>query len=218
MTVRKVILGLVVIVFGILSYATSRAQNTTSATPVNKNVSLEINTAYIPCENPTATAANSAPPPCIAYPTDISTHPDPSHIDHELGLSAQNLPPNTDVIIVGCITTAAGARCTSGDANLDAQLNSAAGGDRMNPDPSYQFKALENPVKTTDTGTLEDVIVRSYTPQITSHFFRGYYVSTDNTTTTTPSVSPSQPSITPAGQQQGQVTFPPSPPPQIRAN
>jgi len=133
-------------------------------------IEFNIDAIYQPCENP----SNSL---CVPYPSTVANHPNPVHIDHEFGLSAEGLPVNTNVYIVGCINTAEGARCTTGDVNLDNLLNNIPGGDQMNADPTHEFKALENPKKTDAGGNLTNVIVRSYTPQSTSHFFNGYYIT-----------------------------------------
>jgi len=138
----------------------------------SETIELSVINAYQPCEDPDRTD----PPLCIPYPAAVANHPDPTKLDHELGLVTNNLPQNTDIYIVGCINTTQGARCTTGDASLDSMLNNIPGGDQMNPDPSYEFKALENPKKTDADGVLEGVIVRSFTQQLTSHYFNAYYI------------------------------------------
>jgi len=144
------------------------AQETTDTK--SEAIELNIDAIYQPCEDP----ADSL---CVTYPTNVANHPDPVHIDHEFGLSAEELPANTDVYIVGCIDTADGARCTTGNTNLDNLLNNIPGGDQMNADPTHELKVLENPKKTDAGGKLNSVIVRSYTAQSTSHFFNGYYIT-----------------------------------------
>ena len=214
MRFRKTILAITLVFFSVLFYVSARAQQPVPAVTVYKQVDLGVSAVYIPCENPVPTPTTPPVPPCTAYPTNVPTHPDPIHIDHEYNLSGRNLPANTDVIIVGCVNTDKGARCTSGDTALDAQLNNAAG-DRMDPDPTYQFKVLNNPVKTTATGTLENVIARSFTPDFTYHSFKGYYL-TNAGTTVSPTVASSEAVITPQGQQQQRLLLPtPTSPPSV---
>jgi hypothetical protein len=132
-------------------------------------ISFSIEAIYKPCEDETD-------PNCVDYPVNTD-HPDPLNEDHEFGLYADGLPANTDIYIVGCITTEVGAHCTSGDQNIDNLLNSYPG-DQMVADPNYQFKALKNPVKTDSNGVLENIIVRSFTASATTHSFLAYYIST----------------------------------------
>jgi len=172
MNKKKIIIGGLIIFLSLffLKAITSSAQEGTFLRTKSEPIQLNIDSIYIPCENP-------SDPICSPYPTDISEHPVPNQIDHELSLSAENFPPNVDVYIVGCIDSSTGARCSTGDSNLDNLLNGIPGGNIMSPDPSHQFKALKNPVKTSPDGILENVIVRSFTPQTTSHYFISYYIT-----------------------------------------
>ncbi len=203
----KKIFIFLVIFFSIFFFLTTiRAQETPSGTK-SEPAELSIYAMYPRCEDPTSTF-------CVPYPTDVPNHPDQSNIDHEFGLSGENLPANTDIYIAGCINTDAGARCTTGDTNLDNLLNSYPGGDVMSPDASHQFKALENPKKTDETGYLDGVIVRSYTPQATTHFFNGYYIDKGDLGETDLSPSPQiTPAISLGGVKQGTFNFDTSPTP-----
>jgi len=168
---RIIISGLIIfLALFFLRVIGSSAQEGTFSRIKSEPIQLNIDNIYIPCENPDD-------PICSSYPTGINEHPVPNQIDHEFGLSAENLPPNIDIYIVGCIDSSTGARCTTGDSNLDNLLNGITGGNMMNPDPSHQFKALKNPVKTNSNGILENVIVRSFTPQTTTHYFISYYIT-----------------------------------------
>lgn len=148
-------------------------------------IELSVDNIYIPCEDP----SNAI---CTPYP-EKQTHPDPANPDHELGLTSSGLPPDTLIYIAGCINTTTGVRCTTGLSELDTLLNSMVGGDSMNPDPSHHFKVLNNPVKTDANGDLT-VIVRSFTQQITTHFFNGYLIESQNLGPTT---TANQPSVVP---------------------
>lgn len=128
-------------------------------------IDLDIEAIYQPCENPNHEL-------CVPYPTNLP-HPESSKQDHEFGLISEGLPSNTDYYIVGCINTENGAKCTTGNSQLDNFLNSFNGGDVLTKDPTYEFKALENPKKSDNQGTLQ-IVVRSYTPYSTSHFFKAY--------------------------------------------
>jgi len=156
-------------------------------------VPLDIVAVYQPCEDP-------EDPDCVPYPSNISNHPDPSRKDHEMGLYAEGLPPSKDIYIIGCILTDNGPRCTTGQEDLDNLLNSYPGGDILAKDSSHEFKALQNPIKTNTNGILENVIIRSYTPQATLHFFYAIYLEQTRTGAGDANLFLS---ITPAGLQQG---------------
>ena len=158
-----------------------KAQESNTVMVKSEAIELDVASIYIPCEDP-------LDPNCEPYPEN-TVHPDPANPDHELGLSNQGFPPNTDVYLVGCINTGSGIHCTTGSQELDEMLNNLPGGDTMIPDPSYQFKALTNPVKTDENGNLS-VIVRSFTPQVTSHIFNAYLVYEENTSPTSVAITP----------------------------
>jgi hypothetical protein len=128
-------------------------------------VELSVEALYMPCENPEDAL-------CVPFPEGVE-HPFSAH-DHEMGLLMDGFPANVDVYIVGCINTLSGSKCTTGDSKLDAELNGMPGGDSMSADPSHQFRAAENPVKSDANGAI-NVIVRSYTAETVTHFFNGYY-------------------------------------------
>lgn len=167
---------------GILLRNLSFAQESNKIKVKSEPIELDITAIYIPCENP-------ADPICQPYPDNV-THPDPANVDHELYLENEGFPPNTEVYITGCINTNSGIHCTTGDEGLDTMLNSLPGGDTMIPDLSYQFKALHNPVRTDQNGNLS-IIVRSFTPQVTSHTFNAYLVYDQDNIPTSIAVGPS---------------------------
>lgn len=181
---NKLFLGLVLFLAALflLSGSLIKAQENNTVMVKSEAIELDVISIYVPCEDP-------LDPNCEPYP-ESTVHPDPSSPDHELGLSNEGFPPNTDVYVVGCINTSSGIHCTTGSEELDEMLNNLPGGDAMIPDPSYQFKALNNPVKTDENGNLS-VIVRSYTAQVTSHIFNAYLVHEENTTPTTIAIVPS---------------------------
>lgn len=171
------------------------AQEPSTTQVKSEPIELLVDAIYTPCEDPSSLL-------CTLYPADVTDHPDPANKNHEFGLIADNLPTNTDIYIAGCINTNQGVRCTTGNPTLDNLLNSVPGGDQMNPDPTHQFKALQNPVKTNASDELKNIIVRSFTPQATTHFFNAYYLSQAAITTTpNPEVTGSDASSI----QQGQI-------------
>jgi hypothetical protein len=149
-------------------------------------IEMNIDALYIPCEDP-------ADPDCQPFPAGAQ-HPVPAKQDHEIQLSTSNLPPNTNVYLVSCVNTVSGTKCTTGNPTHDAFLNGIPGGDFMDPDPAHEFKALQNPATTNASGELS-VIVRSYTPSVTSHIFNGYLVENQDTS---PTIITKNLSITPA--------------------
>ncbi len=151
-------------------YHAQAQTNNSSASIKSAPIELDIDSIYIPCEDPSL-------PFCVPYPASIPLHPDPAHLDHEMGLLGEGFPPNTDIYIVGCIHSSTGIKCTTGDQNLDTLLNNIPGGNQMGPDPSHQFKALQNPMRSDADGNLPTIIVRSFTPDSTYHFFYAYYLT-----------------------------------------
>jgi hypothetical protein len=145
-------------------------------------IPLEQSAFYVPCEDPDD-------PSCVPFPENTA-HPDPANKDHETLLSNIGFPPNTEVYIVGCINTDNGPFCTTGSQSLDRELNNIPGGDTLNNHPTYQFKAATNPAKSDAEGNLE-VIVRSYTPQVTGHFYNAYVVNEQNLNPTSIGIGPS---------------------------
>lgn len=182
MKMKKIFIGLFLFFVSVFFITKIFAQEDLNTQVKSELIEFNYDAIYIPCEDPGV-------PLCVPYPTNVSVHPDPLHVDHEFGISTSGLPANTDVYIVGCIDTANGIHCTTGDTALDDFLNNIPGGDQMSPDSSHQFKALQNPIKTDANGDLTNVIVRSYTPLATNHYFNGYYIS-DVEITPTPIVSP----------------------------
>ncbi len=160
---------LIVVIVGLFLFKIGQGQAQEADTVQVKSEAIELfaDKMYIPCEDPLN-------PICEPYPENTA-HPDPSNPDHELRIANEEFEPNTEVFIAGCINTGSGIHCTTGDEQLDERLNNLPGGDMMTPDPSYQFKALTNPVTTDANGNLE-VIVRSFSPQVTSHIFNAYYI------------------------------------------
>jgi len=158
----------------IFSFPNTLAKEKTTTQVKNGPVELGIDQIYEPCEDPTD---------LLCVPNTLSIHPDPVNIDHEFGLTADDLPPDTDIYIVCCISTNNNLRCTTGNNALDAKLNAVLGGDQMNPHPSHSFRSLENPKKTNVVGVLETTVVRSFTPHVTTHFFYGYYLTDDKVKT-----------------------------------
>jgi len=142
------------------------AQNTNLTKVKSEAVELNIDAIYMPCEDP----ANAL---CVPFPTG-GVHPVAAKHDHEMGLSADGFPANTDVYIVGCIDTLTTSKCTTGDPALDTLLNSMPGGDTMTADSTHHFKAVQNPVKSDANGAIS-VIIRSFTPQVVDHFFNAYF-------------------------------------------
>jgi len=184
---RKIVVALLLI-FGSIGFwlvNSSLAQENTKIMVKSEPVELDVIALYIPCEDP-------SDPMCEPYPENTA-HVDPTNPDHELRLENEGFPANTDIYIVGCINTNSGIHCTTGSEALDEMLNNLPGGDTMIPDPSYQFKALQNPVKTDENGNLS-VIVRSFTAQVTSHIFNAYLVHEEDNAPTTMAI---QPSVTP---------------------
>lgn len=166
----------------LVSYSNIQAQEGNIIQVKSEPIELYADKMYIPCEDP-------ANPACEAYPENTA-HPDPANPDHELLIANEELPANTDFYIVGCINSGTGIHCTTGVEQLDEMLNSLPGGDTMIPDPSYQFKSLTNPVKTDENGNLS-VIVRSFSPQVTSHIFNAYYIVDQDLLPTTIAIQPS---------------------------
>ena len=195
---KQYLIGLFIALIGLFFlFTNAKAQDTAGIK--SEPVELGIYAIYAPCEDPSSTF-------CVPYPTDVPNHPDQINKDHELGLFAENLPANADIYIAGCINTIDGARCTTGNTVFDNLLNSYNSGDVMSPDPSHQFKALENPKKTDKTGLLDKVIVRSYTSQATTHFFNGYYIDNGNLEEINISPSPqTTPEVFLGGMQQGEL-------------
>ncbi|OGK64726.1 hypothetical protein A2313_01875 [Candidatus Roizmanbacteria bacterium RIFOXYB2_FULL_41_10] len=181
---KKLGVVFVVVIFGLFLLETGQGQAQEAEIIQVKSEAIELfaDTMYIPCEDPLN-------PICEPYPENTA-HPDPANPDHELKIANEEFEPNTEVYIAGCINTGSGIHCTTGDEQLDEKLNNIPGGDMMTPDPSYQFKALTNPVRTDESGNLE-VIVRSFSPQVTSHIFNAYYVTDQDVSPTTITVDPS---------------------------
>ena len=156
----------------------SQAQTPNLVKIKSEAIELNVDAILMPCENP----ADSL---CAEFPVG-GTHPDPNNHNHEFLISNGGFLPNTDIYIVGCINTPRGTKCTTGESNLDTLLNSLPGGDIMNKDRLYEFKAVANPVRSDNSGEIS-VIVRSYTERITTHMFNAYYIDEQDLSVTTTS-------------------------------
>ncbi len=89
--------------------------------------------------------------------------------DHIVKVKGTGFPPDKDIYIVGCISTPDGIRCTSGDSQINNKLNQM--GFVTNPIDGHEFKAMTNPIKSTDRNV--EVILRSFTAQFENHSFFG---------------------------------------------
>jgi len=162
-----VVLFLVVLVSAALVARPLFAQGNTLTQVKSEATELNIDALYVPCEDPASEL-------CVPFP-EGGVHPVANAADHEIGLSADGFPANTDVYIVGCVDTLNGSQCTTGESSLDNRLNGIAGGDSLGASATHQFKAAQNPVKS-DANGLVSVIARSYTPETVGHFFNAYYL------------------------------------------
>jgi hypothetical protein len=108
--------------------------------------------------------------PCLDLPNDIDINIFGGKRDHIAKIEGSGFPIEKQVYIVGCISTSTGIKCTTGDTNLNQQVNQI--GFSVTEDiPDYFFKAVTNPVVTQNDTV--SVIVRSATPKTENHIFFG---------------------------------------------
>lgn len=90
--------------------------------------------------------------------------------DHIALVRGENVPIGKPIYIVGCVSTSQGIKCTTGNTQLNQQVNQIgfSVSDNIN---GYEFKAVINPI-TSQNGNVS-VIVRSRTSSGQDHMFFG---------------------------------------------
>jgi len=85
--------------------------------------------------------------------------------DHRLKLTGEKFPTKTDIYIVGCVASAGGTKCTSGDDDLDKTL-------QLGKDQEHIFYVdSPNPMVTTDYNGKVEKVVYSHSQTSTVHAF-----------------------------------------------
>ena len=115
--------------------------------------------------------------PCVDFPAG-EQKPDPSRPDHTLKVEGEGFPTDTDIYIVGCVTTNNNFICTgeTGNSQLNEKIRRL--GFEVSDNPMvggalYEFKSVRNPVRTSNGKV--SVIVRSHTAHVETHLFFGVY-------------------------------------------
>ncbi len=90
-------------------------------------------------------------------------------IDHIAEIQGSGFPIGKPIYIVGCISTPEGIKCTTGNSQLNQQVNEI--GFSVADNSEHEFKAVENPITSQDGNV--SVIVRSATPRGQDHMFFG---------------------------------------------
>jgi len=108
---------------------------------------------------------------CLDFPQGFDLNLIGGKADHAVLIEGTGLPEGKDIYVVGCISTAAGIQCTTGDASLNQQVRQLGFTVTDNPAYNYFFKAAENPTRVRNGKV--SVIVRSYTSTGQNHLFFG---------------------------------------------
>jgi len=122
------------------------------------------------CNQSPKVTVNNVDYPCLIFPDNINSLFD-GKTDHVALIEGTGFPENRDIFIVGCISTDSGIKCTTGDDNLNRQVNDLGFTVADGRDYGYVFKAAENPTRVREGKV--SVIVRSYTPTSQNHLFFG---------------------------------------------